>query len=56
MRNGKVADTRAADAVLNEDGDESCGDGETEDTDAADMYADSGDTPGKEKEIQQRPK
>ena len=44
------------DAVPNEDRDESFGDGETEDTDAADMDADSGDTPEKAEEIQQRPK
>ena len=56
MRNGKVADTRAADAVPNEDGDESFGDGETEETDATDWDADSGDTPEKAEEIQQRPK
>ena len=56
MRNGQVADTRAADAVPNEDMDESFGDGETEETDATDRDADTDDTPEKEEEIQQRPK
>ncbi|KAI0235667.1 hypothetical protein LSAT2_013817 [Lamellibrachia satsuma] len=56
MKNGQVADTRAADAVPNEDQDESFGDGETEERDATDRDADSGDTPEKEEEIQQRPK
>ena len=56
MKNGKVADTRAADAVPYEDQDESFGDGEIEERDATDRDADSGDTPEKEEEIQQRPK
>ena len=55
MKNGQVADTRTADAVPNE-ANESFGDGETEDTDATDRDADSGDTPEKAEEIQQRPK
>ena len=54
IKNGKVADTRAADAVPNEDG--------TKALETAKQKiqtrrtADSGDTPKKEEEIQQRPK
>ena len=43
MKNGKVADTRALETAKQE-------------RDATDRDADSGDTPEKEEEIQQRPK
>ena len=41
LRIGQVVDTRAADAVHNENRDESFGDGETDATDAVDRDADT---------------